>query len=350
MTTLKSLTLFMLMALLAFTSCQDEIDEELGQNPNTNSADSITARNLERTAMYDGSNDDFLDGNSCSSIVLPVTVTVNGTQVTVVNESDYQLVTDILAQFNTDNDTVELQFPITVILNNYTELTVASQADYDFIIDACQQAEANAQDAISCLDIDFPIAILTYNLSSDQTGSIVFDSEQSLFGYINNLGSDELFAIDYPINVMLSNGTTATLQSDVDLQSSIDECLSDEEIEDEAENFANILEEILVDGLFQIESFANAGVDTAISYSEFTIDFANDLTVTAENVVNTTVQDVQGTYEVTSEAVVYLDLEFSGNATFLLLNHTYVVESFSSSTIALQSTANPAITLVLTQL
>lgn len=346
MKNLKLITAILFLSFIGFTSCQDEIDNENGENPNTNSADSITASNLERASMRDGSFDDFLDGNSCSSILLPVTATVNGTQITIVNESSYQQVIDVLAEFNNDDDEVVLQFPITVLLSNYTQVVVTTQGEYDAIIDACQQAENAAEDAISCLDINFPITILTYSLNLDQTGSVVIESEQELYTYMNSFGNDELFAVNYPITATLSNDTMVTITSDSDLQSRINECLMDEEAMDEAEENAETLETILVDGLFTVDAFVTAGVDTATDYADYTIDFANDWSCFA---VNTTSNTVQGTYQVASEFEVYFTLNFTGNATFELLNHTWEVTSYSETSISLQSTTNAAVTLILGQ-
>ncbi len=349
MKTIKLFSAAILMSFLSF-SCQDEINDENGENPNTNTADSQTASNLVRTSMYDGSFDDFLDGVSCSSILLPVTATVNGTQVTIVSQSDYQQVLTILGQFTNDNDTVTLQFPLTVRLSNYTEVVVTNQTEYNALINACEQLEAAGEDAISCLDINFPMTILTYSLNFDQTGSVVIESQQQLYNYMNSLSNDELFAVSYPIGITFSNGTSATINSDVALQASIEECLSEQGTIDEAEENANTLETILVNGLFRVESFVNTGVDTANAYAEYTIDFANDLTVVAENTVNTTVQDVQGAYAVSSQLGVFLSLNFSGNATFSLLNQNWEVTSFSATSISLQSTTNAAVTLVLSQI
>jgi hypothetical protein len=350
MKTFKSILGITLITMLSFTSCQDEIDNNIGQDPNTNDANSVTTSNYKRTAMHDGSFDDFLDGNACSSILLPVVATVNGTQVSIVSQSDYQQVINILGQFNNDNDQVILQFPFTVRLSNYTEVLVTSQGNYNAIIQACEAAKAQGEDAISCLEIDFPITILTYNVNFEQTGSLVIQSEQQLFTYMDNLGNDELFSISYPISIMFSNGTNATVNSDIDLQSSINECLAQEDAKEEAEANANTLEGILVAGVFKVESFVNAGVNTANNYAEFTIDFANDWTVKAKNVVNATVQDVQGTYRVTSETEVFLKLTFSGTTSFNALNQDWKVTSFSSTTISLQSTTNAAVTLVLKQI
>ncbi|MBQ0788732.1 MAG: hypothetical protein KBT69_14635, partial [Oceanihabitans sp.] len=283
MKNLKLITSIVFLTLFSFMSCQDEIDNENGNNPNTNNGDSETADNLARTAMFDGSFDDFLDGVSCSSILLPVTATVNGTSITIINEADYTQVLNILGAFNTDDDTIVLQFPLTVTLSNYTEVVVTNQGDYDALVDACEAAEAAGEGAIACLDIEYPFTILTYSLNLEQTGSVVLESEQELYAYINSFSDDELFSINYPINLAFTSGTSTTISSDSELQASIDDCMNDEEVMEDAEADADALEEILVDGLFQIESFVNTGINTANDYAEFTIDFANDLSVVAEN-------------------------------------------------------------------
>ena len=349
MKNLKLLTAILITSILSFTSCQDEIDVENGQNPNTNSSTSPTANNLERSSMYDGSFDDFLDGISCSSILLPVTATINNIEVTLINESDYQIVLNILGLLTNDDDSIELQFPLTVKLSNYAEVQVANQSEYDALIAACEEAEDNAEDAISCIDIDFPITILTYSLNVEQTGRVVIETEQQLYTYMNNFGDDELFAIDYPITATL-NGDSSTvieISSDLDLQARITECLGTEDTEEEAEENAKNLETILVDGLFKVESFVLAGIETANDYADYTIDFANDLSCTA---TNTVLDTVEGTYEVTSELEVFLSLSFTGNASFQLLNQTWEVKSYSTSSISLQSTTNAAVTLVLSQI
>ncbi|MDD7884821.1 hypothetical protein [Flavivirga sp. 57AJ16] len=349
MKNLKLLTATFLLSILTFTSCQDEIDNENGENPNTNAANSETANNLERSSMYDGSFDDFLDGMSCSSILFPVTATINGTQITLINEANYDLVLNILGELNNDDDEIVFQFPLSVKLSNYTEVQVANQTEYDALINACEQAENNAQDAINCLEIDFPITILTYNLNIEQTGSVVIESEQQLYTYMSNFGEDEKFAVNYPITATLNGETVIEITSDLDLKSQISDCLDVDDAKEEAEDNAKTLEGILVDGLFKVESFVTAGVNAANDYADYTIDFANDLTCTAEHKVNATIEDVEGTYTVASELEVLLNLTFSGNATFELLNNTWEVTSYSETSISLQSTTNAAITLVLTQ-
>jgi hypothetical protein len=350
MKNLKFLTILLVTSIFTFTSCQDEIDDENGTNPNANSANSVTASNLERSAMYDGSFDDFLDGVSCSSILLPVIATINNIQVAILSESDYTLVLDIIGEFTNDDDSIQFQFPLNVRLSNYTELQVSNQSEFNTLFEACEQADNEAEDTITCLDINFPITILTYNASAEQTASVVLESEQQLFNYMTNFNEDELFAVNYPITATLNSETVVEITSDADLQTQITACLATEDAEDEAGESAENLEAILVEGLFVVDTFITAGVDTAAGYAEFTIDFANDLSLKAENTVNATIADVEGTYEVVSELEVFLTLSFSGNASFELLNSVWEVTSYSENSIVLQSTTNAAATLVLAQI
>ncbi|WP_417359205.1 hypothetical protein [Galbibacter sp.] len=349
MKNLKLVSILILTTLFSFTSCQDEVDVENGQNPNTNTANSQTANNLERSAMHDGSFDDFLDDTSCSSIVLPVVATVNGTEISIVSQAQYELVLEILAELNDDDDLITFQFPITVMTSNYTEITVASQAEYQAIMDACDDLENDGEDAISCIDIDFPITILTYSASLEQTGSVVIQSKMELYAYMDDFGDDEFFAIDYPITATVNGDTTVTLHSDADLKGSITECIGVEEMEDDAEDDAEELEDALVQSSFKVASFINAGVEKSADYAEYTIDFANDYSLTA---INTAIGTVEGTYKVASATEVFLELNFSGNATFSVLSQQWKVVDFDDddSSIVLQSTTNAEVTLTLNKI
>ncbi|TDE53382.1 hypothetical protein [Flavobacterium sp. GT3P67] len=344
---LKIVTGIALMAILSFTSCQSEVDEVEGENPNTNSANSTTTNNLKRTSMHDGSFDDFLDGASCSSIILPITAKVNGVQVSIVSQLDYQQVISILGQSNNDQDSVILQFPLKIKSSNYTEVAVANQTEYNAILNACTAAEASGQDAISSVNISFPITIFTYNLSFQQTGSVVITSEQQLYTYMSNVSSTELFSVNYPISVKIADGTKTTVSSDAELQAAITASLKTEATMAEAVQNGKKLETILVNGKFKVDSYVNAGVNSANNYSGYALDFANNLSVTAMNQLNTT---VNGTYAVSSELNVFLKLNFSGNASFTLLNNTWKVTSFTASTITLQSKTDAAVILVLKQI
>ncbi|TRX16318.1 hypothetical protein [Flavobacterium franklandianum] len=344
---LKIITGIALMTILGFTSCQSEIDNVEGDNPNTNSANSTTTTNLKRASMYDGSSDDFLDGASCSSIVLPAVAKVNGVQVSILTQLNYQQVISILGQSNTNQDTVVLQFPLRVKLSNYTEVTANNQSEYNAILNACSSAQSGSQDAVSTVDISFPITILTYNATLVQTGSVVITSKQELYAYMSNVSSTEFYSVKYPISTTIEGESKSTVNSDAQFQSTIDAAIKVKAAKAAAAENSKKLETILVNGKFKVDSFISAGVNSATNYKEYTLYFANNLAVTAVTVLNTT---VNGTYAASSEIDVLLKLNFSGNASFILLNNTWKVTSFTSSTITMQSSTNAAVTLVLKQI
>ncbi|GAA4290352.1 hypothetical protein [Aestuariibaculum suncheonense] len=343
---LKFITSLVLAATLTLTSCQDEIDSESGLNPNTNSANSTATSNFERTSMYDGSFDDFVDGISCSSIMYPYTATVNNQEITLLSQLDLSLVLNILGAITNDEDTVILHFPLTVQLSNYTEATINSQAEYNALMDACTEAEANAEEAINCLNIDYPVTILTFDINAEQTGSFVVETDQALYTYMSSMGDDERYSISYPITATINGDSTIEISSDADLQTRIDECTATEKTMEEAEEDAKTLEEILADTSFKVESFLVAGIDTTSDFVDYTIAFSNDLSVVADNSLNT----VNGSYMVDSELEVMLELSFLGNTSLNLLNKTWTVTNYDENTITLESSTTSLLKLVLVKI
>lgn len=304
---LRIITGIALLSILGFTSCQKEVNDVQGDNPNA--ANSTTANNMKRASMYDGSKDDFIDGTSCSSIVLPATVVANGVQVRLNSEFDYEQVITILGKYNDDQDTVTLQFPVKVKLSNYTEVVATNQTQYNAILQACSSAEASGQSAISSVNISFPITILTYNLSLQQTGSVIITSEQGLYTYMTEKITNEvLFSINYPMSLTLIGGMNALVFSDAEFQAAINASLKTEATMDEAAENSKKMEKILVNGTFKVGAFVNAGTDSANDYKDFSIDFANDMSIKVLNAGSTA---ATGVYEVSSEADIFLELNFS---------------------------------------
>lgn len=347
MKTLKLITGIALLGIFSFTSCQSEVDDVQGDNPNTNSANSTMATNLKRVSMYDGSSDDFIDGSSCSTIKFPYVAKVNGVNITFINQLSLEQAITILGEFNNDTDTVQLQFPITIKMSDYTEVTVNSQAEFNAITNSCSEAEDKGKAAITTLNINYPITILTYDASLEQTGSVVVMSEQQLFTYMSNLSSSEYFSVKYPMTVTLADGSSEEVSSDAELKASINAALEiKSKMEVAAEN-KDKLEAILVNGTFKVNSFISAGVDSANNYVNTTIDFANDWKIKSMNALTTI---ATGTYSVTSDTNVYLEFGFAGSTNFSLFNNEWKVSSFTTSTITLQSKTNSAVTLVLKQI
>ena len=64
--------------------CQNEIDETIeAPKEEVFNLVSPVADLVQRTALRDGSADNIVDGSSCSSLVLPITVIVNGLEISL---------------------------------------------------------------------------------------------------------------------------------------------------------------------------------------------------------------------------------------------------------------------------
>ena len=344
MKTLKWITGIALMSIFSLTSCQSEVDEVEGDNPNTNTANSTTATNLKRVAMFDGSSDDFIDGSSCSALKFPFIAKVNGVSLTFISQLSFEQAISILGELNNNADTVEIKFPVTLKMSDYTEVTVNSQAEYDAIVNNCEEAENDGEAAISSLDIKYPITLLTYDASLEQTGSVVITSQEQMYNYMINISSTEYFSVKYPISVTLADGSSEELNSDAELKASITAALNIESSMDEAAEDKEELEEILVNGTFKVNSFINAGANLTSTYLSYTIDFANDWKIKSMNALSTI---ATGTYKVTSDTDLYLQFGFAGSTDFSLFNNTWKVISFTDTTITLESKTNSAVKLIL---
>ncbi|WP_282071888.1 hypothetical protein [Polaribacter atrinae] len=346
MKSLKLIIAISLTAIVGFTSCQSEESKEVGTNPNTNSSTSTTASNYERAAKNDGSEDDFLDGNSCTELLFPLTATVNGQQVTLISKLDFSTVLNIMGEFNDDSDAVTFNFPISVKTSSYSEVKINNQAEFDTLKQECEQAESDGKNAISCIDINFPVTMLTYSISLEQTGTVVVQTQEQLHTFMTDLESDELFAVNYPINATLSNGTSVQINSDAEFQNAISECAQYQEEKEEAKETAVEVEAILSGTKFKVESFVTAGVNTANDYADWSIEFTNDLKVVAKNVVNATLNEVEGTYTVSSEMDAFVNINFASNTAGSTLGNDWFVATYSNTLITLKSKTDTSVTLV----
>lgn len=350
MKTLKLITAIAFIAFLGFTSCQSEENTQVGTNPNANTSTSPTASNYQRAAMNNGSEDDFLDGNSCTELLFPLTATVNGQQITLISKLDFTTVLNIMGKFNNDSDTVAFKFPIKVRTSNYTEVTINSQSKLDALKQECKNTETQGKGAISCIHIQFPITVLTYNISLEQTGSVVVQSKKQLYTFMTGLEASKLFAVNYPISATLSNGTSVQINSDTEFQSAISDCVQFENKRNQAAKTAAEVEAILSTSKFKVESFITAGVNTANDYVNWSIEFTNDLKLVAKNGINGALGEVKGTYKVSSETSAFININFASNTAVSALANNWVIDTYSSTLIKLKSKTDASVTLTFKKL
>ncbi|MDC7999541.1 hypothetical protein POV26_00665 [Aequorivita todarodis] len=255
-------------------SCQKEEEEYIDEtNDETITANSPLTGMLLRTSQNPGTYDDIIDGNSCASVVLPVTVIANGQQVTINSPEDVTIIKDIFNLFPNDTDTLEIIFPITLKLFDYTQVTVNSQSELDALAASCGTNNTE----IGCLDFVYPISFFTYNADQQQTGSVSVNSDLELFAFLQNLTPDDFISLDFPISVILENGSTIEVNSNQELQTLIVDCVAN--TNDDPIDISQF-EEDLTTGPWYIAYFFD-DYDETDNYAGYEFAFALDGTAQA---------------------------------------------------------------------
>ncbi len=310
--TIKSITmknlnlglLALLFSLTLLTSCRTE--DDLAIDPpaeETLAANSRAAELMSRTSLNDGSNDNIIDNASCFNIQLPVTVTVNGIQVVVNSSSDYQTIEDIFDADNNDLDILDISFPITVVFSDYTTTTVNSYLELLALVVQCP-AENAADDDIECIDFQYPITASVFNVNNELIDIIEFNSDYELYNFIDDLDDFAAVAINFPISVILADGSTSIVNTIAELEAAIESaentCDEDDDNDyndDDCDNCTtNDLQSVLVNcANWLIDELELNDVDLEGQYVSYSFSFASDGTVTvAANGVS-----LSGTYSIT---------------------------------------------------
>ncbi len=209
--------------LLLFTSCQDEVIEIIGPDEQeTIGANSNLARLIQNTTQLDGSVDNIIDNASCLFIELPVTVSVNGVEIIIDSEEDYEVIEAIFDEFGTDEDTLEIIFPIIIVLSDYSEIEINNEDELEVFIDECLGENEQDED-IECIDFQYPVSISIYDTNFEVIETVVIEDDEALYAFIENLDGSVLASLNFPVTMVLSDGSTVEVNNNQELEMAIEE-------------------------------------------------------------------------------------------------------------------------------
>ncbi|PNQ73438.1 hypothetical protein C1T31_07980 [Hanstruepera neustonica] len=217
------LSLFLLLMLLFVgVSCQEEANEETPPNQEETIAPNSTLANLMRhTAANDGTIDNIMDGSDCFSVNLPVTIIANGITLTIESIDDFSLIEAIFDENNTNEDTIEFLFPITIILNDYTEITIETLEELDAFIESCVVNE----EVIECVDFVYPIIFSIYNTNFQIIDTVEINNDYELYVFLEGLETDNqgavLASLNFPVTLVYANGDTVEVNGNQELEEAI---------------------------------------------------------------------------------------------------------------------------------
>ena len=279
------LLVVMLLALLSSCRTEDDLSidppEEASISPN-----SIIADLMARVALSDGSSDNIVDFNSRIAIQLPITVTVNGVVIEIVDENGYQEIEDILDFYNLDFDAIVISYPITVILPDYTTVVVNSDSE----LQSLNLGGGNNidDDDIECIDFQYPIVISYFDEITELASTITINNDIQIFDFIADLENYAAVSISFPITVILADGATQTINTIQELENAIetaDNTCDEDDDNDFDDDDCNTCTSSDIDMLFvdctewTVTDLERNDSDLEDIYTDYTFTFESDGTI-----------------------------------------------------------------------
>jgi hypothetical protein len=235
-TKIHRISLFVLFFVLCFSACQDEVTE-IG-NPSeqeTIAANSNLSTLMMSTSANYGAVDDFLDGASCFSVELPVTIMVGDVIIVIETIEGLDNLEDTLQNLGNGQDSLDFVFPITIIFNDYSELVIENEEQLLNYINQCDNEE---YDIIECADFVYPISFSVFNSEFNLIETVAIQSDEELYIFLEDLEDDEnalIVSLNYPLSVQYGNGETVEVNTNQELVEAIEAAESNCDI-DETEN------------------------------------------------------------------------------------------------------------------
>lgn len=225
MKTFKSFFTIALLALVVLNSCRTE-DEELILPPEEQTLDinSNVADLMTRTALNDGSIDNILDNANCFTVSLPVTVFIDGLEIIVDSEEDFQTIEDLFDEDDTDIDELDFQYPITIILSDFTEVVINSDQELASYADQCLDDNVDDED-IECVDFQYPITFSVFDQNNELIDTVTINSDVELFLFIESLDTDDIVNLNFPITLILFDGNAITVNNLDELEDIVEEAI-----------------------------------------------------------------------------------------------------------------------------
>jgi uncharacterized protein (UPF0216 family) len=335
------LTFFILIFL---NGCQQEVVEII--NPPSDQVitpNSAVADLVERTTLKDGSQDNVLDHTSCISLVLPVTVRIDGKEIVVYNEDDLKMIENLLKELEEENEDVDLIFPVNVILADYTEITIHNKDELETLQDQCH--EAGEDDDIECVDFKYPITCSIYDTENQLSDVLTVNNDKDLHDLFDYFDDDKICSFEFPITLVLSGGEEVVIQNNDELEAVLKSAGSEcDEEDDHYEDHSGsddhsgednpFISSIIVEGLWIVAEYTQDDVNKTQNYDGFHLDFNTDGNVIAVKGTD----EVNGTWSViTDSGVDYLVLDFSTMVPFDEFNEDWEIFEFSETKLELRN-------------
>ena len=281
----KLLLLPLLFGMLFFTSCQDEVIDitDPSQENEIFVAKSEVATLMKQTSTNDGSHDNIIDRANCFHLVLPVTVIANGQEIIVNTKEDFQAIETVFDESDEDEDTIELSFPVTIVLRDHSEVVVNSRSELAEYRNSCK-GENEDDDDIECVDFKYPISYSVFNSDKSLINTVKINSDREMYRFIHNLTENDIVSINFPIILVFYDGTEIRVNNLSELRETLraarELCDEDDDNDFGDDDFTKErLDKLLVMCPWIVHHVKRNATDLANKYREYAMNFLENGTV-----------------------------------------------------------------------
>ncbi len=226
--------LFLAVACTTLLSCQNEENEVSQPNPENLTKDSALTGLLRRVTTTDSISDNLVDSTSCFRLKQPYQVLVHdgGTAVgleynfTVTDAASQQQLNDIITGFADTSDHISLYFPVTAQFADGTETVIHNTAELNTARMQCDPAAGTSTDPITCVNINYPITIFSYNANFQVAETYTIESDAQLIAMLSSVMPGQFFAINFPVSLTLSDGSVLTANNNEQLAGIIEQAIT----------------------------------------------------------------------------------------------------------------------------
>lgn len=165
--------------------------------------------------------------------------------------------------------------------------------------------DGNNTTSIDCIDLVYPLTFFIYNSNQQQTGTQTVGNDGELLALLLSLDPGTYIALQFPISVVLQDGTIVEVNSNAELVTLISGCSSN------GGGIPSDFETILTSGSWFVTYFFD-DQDETNDFAGYEFTFGADNTAQAVSTTNT----VNGTWNLTNSSTPDLNLFFGTNDPF----------------------------------
>ena len=316
-------SILILSLISGLYGCQEEAQEIVTPVPTEIiSIESKSGEFLFRISQQQGSGDNIIDGSSCTSIVFPFSVIINGASIEITSEEDFDLIEDIIDELEDDSDNIEIQFPIEVSLPDNTVVTIATMDELEDLLDD--------DDDIECLDIVYPIPFSIYNQIREQASTTTIENDRELYQFLDQIEDSEIVSLIYPIDLVLFNDDMINIKSNQELEAAVELYEDSCEEEDDDDIDVTELNNILKESIWMVAKYDSAAVDKSDFFKDVDISFLEDNVLLAK----TDSEEIDGQWETSGgDGFLQLSTEFDSDGNLSSLNRDWRIENFNNDSV-----------------